>query len=155
KPVQAKRPTLLHRATKWSRRHSAVAMSTGLSTMLLLALLVVGLAVNNFLIRQEQRRTKAEQERAETALAKEGEERRRAQENMLLAYDALERVYLSVAEREFPRDPQREKEGKQLVQDMLQLFEQLAQLNHTDPSSRRAAGWARFRIGSLRYKLGQ
>ena len=51
KPIKAKRPTLVERAGKWSRRHRAIVASTAA----MLALMVVGLAVGTVLIEQQRR----------------------------------------------------------------------------------------------------
>jgi WD40 repeat protein/serine/threonine protein kinase/tetratricopeptide (TPR) repeat protein len=53
RPILARRPSLLDRATKWARRRPGIAASA--VSMLVLA--VVGLAVSNALIRREMQRT--------------------------------------------------------------------------------------------------
>src|SRR5262249_21167275 len=112
KPILAKRPTLVQRARKWARRHKGVVAATGLLLVLAVGGLVLqhvvvavaGLVVNNVLIRQEQKRTEAEKVRvegermrAETALAAEAAERERAEGNVRLAIQALEKIYVQVA----------------------------------------------------------
>ena len=54
KPVLAKRPTLLDRARKWSRRHPSLVAAG----ILLLLLCIAGLLVNNRMIAGEQDKTK-------------------------------------------------------------------------------------------------
>ena len=53
RPIRARRPTLLERAAKWARRHTAVVWSA----VALLVLAVVGLAAGIVLIDQERRQT--------------------------------------------------------------------------------------------------
>jgi len=81
KPILAKRPTLLDRARKWSRRHpSAVA-----GGMLLLLVCIIGLLVNNRMIALEQART-------ESALASERQRAAEARLAVGLLVDVSEQV---------------------------------------------------------------
>ncbi len=67
KPILAKRPTLVDRARKWSRRHPSLVAAS----VLFLLFCVAGLVANNWMIGQEQAKTKAalknEQQRAAEA----------------------------------------------------------------------------------------
>jgi eukaryotic-like serine/threonine-protein kinase len=67
KPVLAKRPSMVERARKWSRRHPSVVVAC----LLVLIVSLVGLGVSNWRIAQEQAKTKLalqnEQERAKDA----------------------------------------------------------------------------------------
>jgi len=81
KPIHARRPTVLQRAAKWSRRHKGAVASV--ATLLLMA--VGGLAVSTVLIWREKARTEraleeaeGQRQRAETALVEADEQRRRA-----------------------------------------------------------------------------
>src|SRR5262249_14183201 len=53
KPIRARRPTLLEKSVKWSRRHSSVVASAAA----LLVLTVVGLSIGMLILGQEQRQT--------------------------------------------------------------------------------------------------
>src|SRR5262249_26286252 len=46
KPIAARRPTLVQRTTKWSRRHRPVVLTVALAVLGLLIVTVVGLAIN-------------------------------------------------------------------------------------------------------------
>src|SRR5262249_28406123 len=58
KPIQAKRPTLVQRTRKWARRHRALVWALGISTAVVLAVMIVALIVSNVLITREQRQTR-------------------------------------------------------------------------------------------------
>jgi serine/threonine protein kinase/WD40 repeat protein len=63
-PIHAKRPTWRQRASRWARRHRPTVIATGLTALALLVLATVLLAVGNERIRQEQKRTEQERDRA-------------------------------------------------------------------------------------------
>jgi serine/threonine protein kinase len=67
RPILARRPTLVDRAAKWSRRHRGVLGAA----VALLVVAVVGLTVSTVLISQEQARTQAAYEREVLARAQE------------------------------------------------------------------------------------
>jgi eukaryotic-like serine/threonine-protein kinase len=59
KPIRARRPTLLERVVKWSRRHTAVVWSA----MAILLFSVVGLSAGLIRLNEEKKRTEREQVR--------------------------------------------------------------------------------------------
>ena len=89
KPIRAKRPTLLERAAKWSRRNPGLVASA--VVMLLLA--VAALAISTALIGFEQARTKQQFNRAEYR-AREATERAES----LRRQDYVNRVNLALRE---------------------------------------------------------
>ena len=130
KPVKARRPTLVQRGAKWARRHRAL-VATG---VLLLVLATVGLAVSNVRVRREQQRTR---------------------QMVDLAFTVLDQIYLRLAEKRFPRDPRWEKENREILEQALTFFDQLARENGTEPASRHAAAKAYHRAGDILQKLRQ
>jgi serine/threonine protein kinase/dienelactone hydrolase len=66
KPIQAKRPTLLQRATKWARRHKTVVRVTAV----VLGIAVSALVVSALLIGRAQERTQQEQLMREVMIPK-------------------------------------------------------------------------------------
>ena len=98
KPIRAKRPTLVQRAVKWTRRHKA-AMRAAV-TVLILA--VVGLAASTWLIWLEKERTKQEQKHTQDALADAQANAERAQQNLDAAYQILDEIYVATAEKRLP-----------------------------------------------------
>ena len=108
KPIQARRPTLATRATKWARRHRTLVRSTAVFGILLVAAILLLLSVSNVLITEErnekdkalssaraasQEKAKA-LESAEAGLQKAETERQRAESNLEVAMDALQAVYV-------------------------------------------------------------
>jgi serine/threonine protein kinase len=68
-PIRARRPTLGQRVTKWVRRHPGVAVTGGVSAVLVLLLVIVGLVVNDWLIRSQQAWTLRARASESTAVA--------------------------------------------------------------------------------------
>src|SRR6266851_8385448 len=106
-PIRARRPTIRQRAAKWTRRHPGVTIAVGASAVLLLALVACGLAVNNYLMAQKQKETDIARQRADDA-------NKQSQRNLESALEALDKIYLQVAEQRLPRDTQRLQEDQQL-----------------------------------------
>jgi serine/threonine protein kinase/tetratricopeptide (TPR) repeat protein len=158
KPIRARRPTLVQRARKWARRHKGVVAATGL----LLVLAVAGLVVNNVLIRQEQKRTEAEKVRvegermrAEAALAAEATERERAEGNVRLAIQALEKIYVQVAGERLLRTSQIAPKDRQVLQSAREFYEAFAKMNSASPAVRQNTAKAHRRVGEIYSLLGQ
>ncbi len=106
-PIRARRPTLVQRAAKWSRRHRPIVWSAAVSTFLLLILGLVGLGIGNIMISGERdkkdvalrAKMDALGQRNQALLSAESE-RRRAEENLDLALAALDAVYLDAIGRD-------------------------------------------------------
>ena len=106
-PIRARRPTLVQRAAKWSRRHRPIVWSAAVSTFLLLILGLVGLGIGNIMISGERdkkdvalrAKMDALGQRNQALLSTESE-RRRAEENLDLALAALDAVYLDAIGRD-------------------------------------------------------
>jgi tetratricopeptide (TPR) repeat protein len=140
KPIWARRPTLLQRARKLARRHSGVAATVGAALALLLVLTSLGLAVNNVMIRREQERTEAANDRL--------------RDNLELSLKTLDEIYLKVLEVRLPRDPEAAQENQELLTKALSFYEQFAQGNAGDPKVRREVASAYDRAGVLHMRLG-
>jgi WD40 repeat protein len=69
--IRARRPTLVQRARKWTRRHLPVVWTAGLSLVAMLVLAVIGLAASNVLITREKTQTDAAKEELKQALERE------------------------------------------------------------------------------------
>jgi serine/threonine protein kinase/Flp pilus assembly protein TadD len=139
RPILAKRPTLVQRARKWSRRHQAVVMTTGISALLLLALLVVGLFINTALLQNERARTAAERDHT--------------QETLDLALQALDEIYLQVANKRMPRDPERLKEDQELLRRALHFYETFIERNEGNPRVGRETARAHGYVGNIYQRL--
>jgi hypothetical protein len=84
-PIRARRPTLVQRIKKFTRRHSPVVWTAGLSLVTMLVLAVIGLTASNILITREKAQT--EREKAQTDAAKEELERTLYYHRVALARD--------------------------------------------------------------------
>jgi serine/threonine protein kinase len=100
KPILARRPSLLDRATKWARRHRSL-VATGL---VLLLLAVIGLAVSNVLIAKEQRAAKAAAHSADVKAKEADEERMLADRRFKQARRSVAR-FSEIAEEELAGSP--------------------------------------------------
>jgi serine/threonine protein kinase len=139
-PVAAGPPSTVYRFRKFVRRHKrALATLTGLFLMLLVA--TVTLAVSTVLVRREQGRTQT----ANLQL----------KDNLELALQTLDEIYLKVAEERLPRDPARKQEQLELLKKALGFYERFAQQNSTDAEVRKAQAKAHERAGSIRVLLDQ
>jgi tetratricopeptide (TPR) repeat protein len=68
-PIRARRATPWQRARKFARRHQGATVTAAVALVAGLILGIVGLAVNNHLVRQEQQRTQKALDQAENARA--------------------------------------------------------------------------------------
>jgi serine/threonine protein kinase/Tfp pilus assembly protein PilF len=164
KPIRARRPTPWQRLARWSRRHKPVVIVTGLAALLILLVTVGLLAVTNVQIHAEQQRTGAERDRAQVALAAEAEQRRLAEENLRLALQALDDVFIGPAEAEVLNaqrqrrslSPERlERVDRTHLQKGLEFYEKFAQANGPIPLLQGETGKAYQRAGQIHMILGQ
>ena len=137
KPIKAKRPTLLDRAMKWSRRHRTVVASA----VALLVLVSVGLAVSTFLIWEERVRTQLALQRSET--------------NVSIALDVLDQIYLQIAEQYLPRDSGLTNRDREILLRALQFYSQFADANADDDAVGVEAVRAFLRVGTIQYQLSR
>ena len=134
RPIEAKRPGLLRRAAKWSRRHRTLVGAT----VVLLLLSTAGLATGTALLWREQAQTKAAFESA--------------QANLDLALQALDQIYIDEAEghpkiREgLPRD---------LLQKGLGFYEKFVKENAGNQGLVFLMGNAYQRAGLIFRELGE
>jgi WD40 repeat protein len=70
-PIRARRPTVVQRVKRWTRRHLAVVWTAGLSLVAMLVLAVIGLGASNILITREKAQTDAAKANLEQALGRE------------------------------------------------------------------------------------
>jgi tetratricopeptide (TPR) repeat protein len=107
---------------------------------LLLVLLSLGLAANNFMIRNEQARTQAANVRLK--------------DNLDLSLKTLDEIYLKVLEDRMPRDPAAAKENEELLTRALGFYENFAERNEGDPNVRRQVANAYNRAGFIHLRTG-
>ncbi len=150
KSIRARRPTLAQRAAKWARRHKGAVAAAALG----LLGAVAALAATTAVVWRKEAQARAAYRAEAAARAAEEEERRRAEQNLRLALQALDEVYLHVAERQFPRDLRREQEDRELLQKALTFYEEFVRQNGANPAVRRETARAYQRVGMIQQKLG-
>jgi tetratricopeptide (TPR) repeat protein len=137
KPIHARRPTVLHRVRKWARRHKALVTAAGL----LLFLAAVALAVNNVLIRQEQKRTAAEKDRAETSYR--------------LARQALEECVKKLGDDPRLKSGPLEDLRRVALEAELHFYEKFVELRGDEPEFQAERGRAYGRMGAINHQFGR
>jgi tetratricopeptide (TPR) repeat protein len=130
KPIRARRPTLLERATKWSRRHRLVVVTA----VVLLVVGVIGLAVSAGLIWREQTRAEARSRQARRA---------------------VDEMYTQVAEQWLDQEPHMEEVQRRFLLKALQFYEEFAVEQGREPEVRLAQATAYRRVGDIQQKLGE
>jgi WD40 repeat protein/serine/threonine protein kinase len=70
-PIRARRPTIMQRLKKWTRRHLPVVWTAGISLVAMLVLAVIGLSASTILIAREKAQTDAAKEKLQQALERE------------------------------------------------------------------------------------
>jgi serine/threonine protein kinase len=138
-PVLACPPSAAYRLRKWLRKHRAAA-GLGVGLALMLVILSLGLAANNLLIRNEQKRTQAANDRL--------------RDNLDLSLKTLDEIYLKVLEDRLPRDPNAAKENEELLSKALGFYENFAERNEADPNVRREVANAYNRAGFIHLRTG-
>jgi serine/threonine protein kinase/predicted Zn-dependent protease len=129
KPIRARRPTLLQRSVKWSRRHPSVVWAAAV----LLIVAIIGSGVATVLIARE---------------------RDAAQENLDTAYKILDDIYVDVAERFLPQQQALTTQDRQVLEKALAFYEQFARQDSTAPKVRAKSGAAHLRVAEIQIKLG-
>jgi len=138
-PVLACPPSAGYRLRKWLRKHRAAA-AAGVGFAFMLVILSFGLAWNNHLIRNEQKRTQAAN--------------LRLKDNLDLSLKTLDEIYLKVAEDRFPRQANVAKEDEELLTKALGFYEDFAERNQDDPNVRREVANAYYRAGVIHTRVG-
>jgi serine/threonine protein kinase len=139
-PVLACPPSAAYRFRKLARRNKrALVVTTGLAIMLLVAALT--LVVSTYLVWREKGRTQ--------------EANLRLKDNLDLAMQTLDEIYVKVAEERLPRDPARKQEHLDLLKKALGFYERFAQQNSSDAEVRKAQALAYRRAGAIRQLLDQ
>jgi tetratricopeptide (TPR) repeat protein len=143
-PILARRPGLVERAARWTRRHVAVV----LTVVPLLAIMVAGLTVGIVLVLTKQaeiRRKQAEIERSQAEARQQRDEARRA----------VNVMYTQIAEDWLGRQPNLQPLQRDFLLKALAYYQAFALENDPDPAVRAEAGVASLRVGEIQRKLGR
>jgi serine/threonine protein kinase/tetratricopeptide (TPR) repeat protein len=135
KPIRARRPSLMERAAKWARRHTAVVASG----LMLLVLSVIGFALATLLIWREQGRT-------QRAYQAEAQLRQKARK-------AVDEMYRQVTQQLLIEKPDVEKVRREFLEKALAYYRDFAVTPDADPAARHEAARALLRVGDIEREL--
>jgi hypothetical protein len=163
KPIWARRPTLLERAAKWSRRHRTVVTAA----VVLLVLSAVGFAASTLLIAREQANTEAAyrrlaeeqvqtkaaynqlaEEQARTKAAYEAEARNFQQARRMLDF------FARVSAEELADKPEAQEVRRKLLEAALDYYQTFIEQCPDDPSTREELARSHLRVANLLNGMG-
>jgi eukaryotic-like serine/threonine-protein kinase len=147
-PIHARRPTVLDRARRWTRRHRPIVAWGLVSLALLVVAGVLGLVFYNAEVRQERDEKNAALEAAET-------QRRKAEANLNRALDAIERMLKQVNDGDIASGPHMDKVRLKISADALELCQQLLQDEGAGPEARFCTARAFYIAGTVKFNAGQ
>ncbi len=161
-PIQAKWVSPVTRFRRWCKRNPM-----GAAVAVLMALLAVGgpiMAATQIRLRREAAAAAADatEQQAEAirqtrlALANEqeaNEQRRRAEENLRKAREAVDRLFTRAAE-DLSDEPHMEHIRRELLEDALEFYQGFMQQQSDDPVIRLETAYAYDRVGTIHQLLG-
>jgi serine/threonine protein kinase len=137
RPIQARRPSLLDKATKWTRRHKGVVASA----VAALVLSVLGLATATVLTARAYDR---ERQKAMEATI----QRARAEENFLQARRAVDQ-FAQISEEELAGNPFLEGPRRRLLEAALVYYQDFLDQRRDDPSTRKELEASREKVKTI------
>src|SRR5260370_4319364 len=108
-----------------------------------------------FSIWNEKNKTLAAFQEKEKAFRAEQQQRRNSEQNVRLAMQTLDQIYLGVAERWSLRDSQPEPRDRELLEKALVFYELFSQKNADNVEARKETARAYLRVGDVGTMLGQ
>jgi tetratricopeptide (TPR) repeat protein len=150
KPIRARRPSLVERAAKWSRRHTVVVASA----ILLLVMAVAALSISMALIARERRAVIQQRDRANAFANETRIQRGLAEQQARLARQAVDEMYSEVAEKWLRGRARLEPLQREFLEKALRYYEQFAQVKTDDPQVRMTIARSLRRVGDIRSGLG-
>src|SRR5579871_315542 len=149
KPIQARRPTLLERAAKWSRRHRGMVMSA----VVVLMLSAVGFAASTVLIAREKANTemayqRVTEEQSRTKAAYEAEVRNFRQARRMLDF------FSQVSAEELADKPDAQEVRRKLLEAALDYYQNFIKQCPDDGSTREELAQSHLRVANLLHEMG-
>ncbi len=130
RPILARRPTRADRLRSWSRRHPSLVWA-GIVALILLS---AASLISTVLVRREQRKTLAEQRRAEAAYRQERRRADEAEARFRLARRAVDEL-IRVSEEELAQRPGMEGLRKRLLGSALAYYREFIEQRRNDPDA--------------------
>ena len=115
---------------KWLRRHPSVAAAG----VVILILLAFGSLVSTALVRAEQNKTKAEQQKTEQSYRRERQRAKEAEARLRLARRSVDEL-IQVSEQELANRPGTERVRKRLLRSALAFYQEIIDQRRGDPDA--------------------
>jgi serine/threonine protein kinase len=152
-PVQACPPSPAYRFGKFARRHKVGLAMVSLVIAAVLSTIGI-LAVSNVRIAKEKGQKETALEQAKINQETAEHERQRAEDNLNVALQALDGIYLELADDRIPRDPSAKKKDEELLKKALGFYQQFAQQNSDHIPLRLQLIRAFRRVGDIQRLVG-
>ncbi len=149
-PVSADREPISARAGRWIRRHRTPVAAAGA----LLVASVIGLAINNTMVRTERDAARLAERTAELARAREAQARADAEVNLLLARRAADRMLNRIAEEKLPNIPELAVLRKDLAHEGLEFAHAFLRQSPDDPTVRRETALTLRQVANIEHITG-
>jgi len=130
RPIQARRPGLLERLARWTRKHKAPTAAAAVTLIALVAIL----SISTLMYARER----------DLAVARQ-----------TLARTAVDEFYTRFAQEWLSQQPHLEKAQREFLNNALSVYQQFAADKGADPESRLRAAQAEHRVADIQSKLGQ
>jgi serine/threonine protein kinase len=137
RPILARRPSLLDRARKWTRRHPGMLRAA----VVLLVFLAAGSLVSTWLIRTEQNKTRE-------AYRQERERAEEAEKQFRLAQRAVDEM-IRLAEEELSDNPFLQDLRKRVLESALTYYQEFCEQRRDDPNAQATLAATRDRVNKF------
>lgn len=131
RPIQARRPTVVERVRKWSRRHPSVVVSG----IVMLVLLALGSMISAALIRIEQSKTSLARTEAVNAYQRERLRAEEAESRFRLARRSVDE-FIEFSEEELAHRPGMDGLRRRLLRSALAYYQEFVAQQHDNPQAK-------------------
>ncbi len=150
-PIRARRPSLLERSARWSRRHRSLVAAA----VLLLAVIATGSALSALVIARARDAAELSAAGERKARTEADRQRQRAEANFQRAVDAVNEMLTGVADKDLAGVPQLETLRRTLLEKALAFHQGFLEEKSSDPSVRQQTAQAHMRVGEILELLGR
>jgi len=157
KPIHARPPSLLTKASKWAKRHrSLVAGGLGL-----LLLITVGLAISNLRIFQEMENTARALKAEEKQRATSDAHLKLANQNLALAEANFQQarrmldLFTQLADKELAEYPEHQELRRKMLQTSLDYYQDFIKKSAGNPTLQKELSNSHFRVATILNEIGE
>lgn len=144
-PVNAGPPSTAYALRKYAMRHKAQLFTVAAVVLVLIGASVVSSGLAAWALREREFAQK-QQQRAVT-------QSQRAEANLRLSLQALDKIYLQLLETQFTAQPELDEEQERFLEDALPLYQRLAVQSGEDLETRLATAQAYLRVGVIQHEF--